>query len=165
MNFKSIPIQNINPAPYNPRKDLQPGDPEYEKLKQSLETFGYVEPIIWNQRTGNLVGGHQRFKILKAQGVSEVLCSVVILSEEQEKALNLALNKIEGDWDPPKLKQVLQELTETDWDMSLTGFDASELDYLLGSLDIDQFFEESKETSRSRNKTIICPNCGEAIEK
>ena len=64
MNMRKIPIDQINPAAYNPRKDLQPGDPEYEKLKRSMQEFGYVEPIVWNKRTGNIVGGDQRYKIL-----------------------------------------------------------------------------------------------------
>ena len=79
MNIKTIPTHTINPAPYNPRKDLKPGDPEYEKLKRSIDTFGCVEPLVWNQRSGNLVGGHQRFKILLARGDQETQVSVVDL--------------------------------------------------------------------------------------
>src|SRR5688572_1371068 len=71
MHVKRISISKVNPAPYNPRKDLQPGDPEYEKLKLSMAQFGCVEPLVWNKRTGNLVGGHQRFKILLEQGATE----------------------------------------------------------------------------------------------
>ena len=59
VQVSKIPIGQLNPAAYNPRKDLQPGDPEYEKLKRSMQEFGYVEPIVWNKRTGNIVGGHQ----------------------------------------------------------------------------------------------------------
>ena len=110
MNIRKIPIDQINPAAYNPRKDLQPGDPEYEKLKRSMQEFGYVEPIVWNKRTGNIVGGHQRYKVLLDMGMSEVDCVVVDLDETKEKALNLALNKIQGDWDYLKLKDLLQEL-------------------------------------------------------
>ncbi|CAM5794058.1 hypothetical protein BBOR36S_03379 [Brevibacillus borstelensis] len=67
----------INLNPYNPRIELQPGDLEYEKLKYSIEEFGYVEPIVWNERTGNLVGGHQQFKILvHEQGATEVEVSI-----------------------------------------------------------------------------------------
>jgi len=84
------------PAEYNPRKDLKPGDPEYEKLNVSLEQFGYVEPVIWNKTTGRVVGGHQRLKVLMDMGIQEVECVVVELSEEKEKALNIALNKISG---------------------------------------------------------------------
>ena len=55
-------IEDLRPASYNPRKDLKPGDKEYEKLKRSITEFGYVEPVIWNERTGTVVGGHQRLK-------------------------------------------------------------------------------------------------------
>lgn len=65
MRIEKIDILKLNPAKYNPRKDLKPGDPEYEKLKQSIKKFGVVEPIVWNKRSGNIVGGHQRYKILK----------------------------------------------------------------------------------------------------
>jgi ParB-like chromosome segregation protein Spo0J len=77
MEIRKIPIEKLNPAAYNPRKDLQPGDPEYEKLKRSIQEFGYVEPIVWNKRTGNIVGGHQRYKVLLDMGMSEVDCVVV----------------------------------------------------------------------------------------
>ena len=61
---------DLLPADYNPRKDLQPGDPEYEKLKRSLQQFGYVEPVIWNKATGRVVGGHQRLKVLQDLGIT-----------------------------------------------------------------------------------------------
>ena len=96
MQIKRVPITRLNPAAYNPRKDLQPGDPEYQKLARSMTKFGCVEPIIWNERTGNVVGGHQRLKVLIAAGETELDVSVVNLSAEDEKALNLALNKIAG---------------------------------------------------------------------
>jgi DNA modification methylase len=131
MDIRKIPVSMINPAPYNPRIDLQPGDHEYEKLKRSIEEFGYVEPLVWNERTGNLVGGHQRYKILvNEQGATEVEVSVVDLDETREKALNLALNKIDGDWDLPKLRDLMSELKECDFDLSLTGFDSADLDEL-----------------------------------
>lgn len=98
MNIQIISLDRINPAAYN-RVDLQIGDPEYEKLRRSIETFGYVEPIVWNERTGNMVGGHQRYKILHARGDTEAAVSVVYLDEQQERLLNLALNKVSGRWD------------------------------------------------------------------
>ena len=128
MKIETIKIEKINPAAYNPRKDLKPGDAEYEKLKKSINTFGYVEPLVWNSRTGNLVGGHQRFKILIEQGFKEVEVSVVDLDEVKEKTLNIALNKIFGDWDDAKLNQMLHELTDIKGlDISLTGFDLPEI--------------------------------------
>ena len=135
MKIKRVPITRLNPAAYNPRRDLQPGDPAYQKLARSMTRFGCVEPIIWNERTGNVVGGHQRLKVLIAAGKTELDVSVVNLSEEDEKALNLALNKIAGVWDDEALSQLLQELAETAGvDETLTGFDPGELDELLESL-------------------------------
>ncbi len=132
MNIQKIEINKINPAVYNPRVDLKPDDPEYKKLKNSIDTFGYVEPLVWNKKTGNLVGGHQRLKILIEQGFTEVEVSVVDLPLEKEKALNLALNKIRGDWDNGKLAILLDELNKNqDLDVKLTGFDFSEISQIL----------------------------------
>ena len=121
---------DLIPADYNPRKDLKPGDPEYDKLKRSMEQFGYVEPVIWNKTTGRVVGGHQRLKVLMDMGVTEVECVVVELDEEREKALNIALNKISGDWDKDKLMLLISDLQGADFDVSLTGFDPAEIDDL-----------------------------------
>lgn len=123
-------INDLLPADYNPRKDLKPGDPEYEKLKRSLDQFGYVEPVIWNKATGCIVGGHQRVKILKDIGETEITCVVVELSPEKEKALNIAMNKINGDWDKEKLALLIADLQGEDFDISLTGFDPAEVDDL-----------------------------------
>ncbi|MDD4688525.1 MAG: site-specific DNA-methyltransferase [Eubacteriales bacterium] len=121
---------SLLPAEYNPRKDLKPGDLEYEKLKRSIEQFGYVEPVIWNKTTGRVVGGHQRLKVLIDMGMTEVDCVVVELTEDKEKALNVALNKISGDWDKDKLAFLISDLQGADFDVSLTGFDPAEIDDL-----------------------------------
>ncbi len=118
------------PADYNPRKDLKPGDAEYEKLKRSIEQFGYVEPVIWNKTTGRVVGGHQRLKVLLDMGMTEVDCVVVELDAEKEKALNIALNKISGEWDKDKLALLIADLQGADFDVSLTGFEPEEIDAL-----------------------------------
>ncbi|MCJ7633677.1 ParB N-terminal domain-containing protein [Candidatus Bathyarchaeota archaeon] len=131
MEIQSIEISKLNLAKYNPRKDLQPGDPDYEKLKKSILEFDLVEPLVWNKRTGNLVGGHQRLKILKEMGHTEVEVSVVDLPEAKEKLLNLALNKIQGEWDRGKLRQVLEELDTGEFDMEIAGFDRDELEKIL----------------------------------
>lgn len=130
MNIQKVPVSKIKAAKYNPRKDLKPGDAEYEKLRRSIEEFGYVEPLVWNQRTGNIVGGHQRFKVLKAMGYQEIDCVVLDIDEQREKALNVALNKISGEFDIPLLTDLLRDLSEDGFDVSLTGFDATEMDEL-----------------------------------
>lgn len=130
MLIEKIQTDRLFPADYNPRKDLKPGDPEYEKLRRSLEEFGYVEPVIWNKTTSHVVGGHQRLKVLLDMGVTEVDCVVVEMDAEKEKALNVALNKISGDWDKDKLALLIADLQGADFDVSLTGFDPGEIDDL-----------------------------------
>ena len=130
MLIEKMKTENLLPADYNPRKDLKPGDEEYEKLKRSIEQFGYVEPVIWNKTTGRVVGGHQRLKVLIDMGIDEVDCVVVEMDENKEKALNVALNKISGEWDKDKLTLLISDLQAEDFDVSLTGFDAAEIDDL-----------------------------------
>ena len=130
MQIEKLKTELLVPADYNPRKDLKAGDPEYEKLKRSIEQFGYVEPVIWNKTTSHVVGGHQRLKVLLDMGITEVECVVVEMDAEKEKALNAALNKISGDWDKDKLMLLIADLQGADFDVSLTGFEPAELDAL-----------------------------------
>lgn len=136
MDIRIIPIDQLNAATYNPRVDLQPGDPEYEKLRHSLDEFGYVDPIVWNEQTGNMVGGHQRYKVLvNEQGCTELAVSVVNLDPERERLLNLALNKVSGRWDDEALAQLLSELQEGGADLGLSGFDPEEIEELITEFD------------------------------
>ena len=105
VEFQELELDKLQPAPYNPRIDLQEGDEEFEKLRRSIEEFGFVEPLIFNKQTGFIVGGHQRAKVLQALGYKTALCAIVDLTPEQEKALNIGLNKIGGDWDYFKAKR------------------------------------------------------------
>lgn len=129
MEIKKISIDKIKPAKYNPRKNLQPNDAEYKKIEQSINNFGLVQPLVWNSVTGNLIGGHQRLKVLLDKGLKEVDCVVVKVDEMMEKALNLALNKAVGDWDNDLLIPLLQEAIEESW-IDYTGFDENELKLL-----------------------------------
>jgi ParB-like chromosome segregation protein Spo0J len=135
MNIQKMQLADLNAAKYNPRKALKAGDPEFEKLKRSVETFGLVDPPIWNSRTNTVVGGHQRLSVLKHLGYAEVDVVVVDLDETQEKALNVALNKVSGDWDIPLLTDLLKEISASDYDATLTGFDLAEIDDLFGKND------------------------------
>lgn len=157
MQIEKIGIERLKPAKYNPRKELKPGDPEFEKLKNSITEFGYVEPVIWNKKTGNVVGGHQRLSVLKHLGEKEVDCIVVDMDLQKEKALNIALNKISGQWDVPLLTDLLKDLDDCGFNVSLTGFDANELDDLFkddiqdavkedDDFDIDKEIDKIKET-------------------
>lgn len=135
MKLQKVPVEKLKPAKYNPRKDLKPGDPAYEKIKRSMATYGYVDPVIWNEVTGNIVGGHQRYKVLVAEGVKEIDCVVVHIENPQdEKALNIALNKAVGEWEPKALADLLSDLQLSGYDLGATGFDAAEVDDLFSKV-------------------------------
>ncbi|PTK37717.1 transcriptional regulator [Staphylococcus hominis] len=148
LQIQEMNINDITPADYNPRIALNEHDDEYKKIKNSIEEFGYVDPIIWNKRTGNIVGGHQRYTVLKDLGYEKVDVSVVDMSEQDEMALNIALNKVEGDWDKDKLKEVIADLEQDK--LMFTGFDDDEIDSLINDVDIEDFFE-SEETPAKNN--------------
>lgn len=134
MEFKKLKLTDIIPASYNPRKDLQAGDPEFEKIRRSIEEFGYVEPIIVNYDM-TIIGGHQRAKVLSALGVTEVDCVIVDVDKTKEKALNIALNKISGEWDTESLAQLLSELDQESYNIELTGFDWDEAEKLMKTME------------------------------
>lgn len=129
-------LKDIRPAVYNPRVALQPGDPEYEALKNSLERFGVAEPLIFNETTGNLVSGHQRLTVLKASGVEETEVVIINLDLEKEKLLNIALNKIEGEWDFGKLEAIFDEIDTED--IKFTGFTIDEINNLFDDYEIEE---------------------------
>lgn len=166
MIIKSIPVESINPAPYNPRIDLVPGDEEYERIKKSIEVYGYVEPLVWNERTGNLVGGHQRFKVLMEKNPEKIDVSCVDLDMKQERMLNIALNKVQGDWDEYKLNQLLEELHAEDVDLELTGFSQDELNEILGEVEpvgtsnVNEDKEIDLEEFEESGFDHKCPKCG-----
>lgn len=134
MEIRTLKAAQLKPAEYNPRRDLQPEDAEYKKLRRSIEEFGYVEPIIWNERTGRIVGGHQRLKVLLEKGEDDIEAVVVDLDERDEKILNVLLNKVKGRWDIGKLTDLLQELDQAGA-MDFTGFEDWELQSLLMQYD------------------------------
>lgn len=163
MYIKNVAVKELQVAAYNPRKDLQPEDVEYQSIKNSLDKFGCVEPIIWNEKTGNVVGGHQRLRILMDEGVEAVDVSVVNLDPVEEKALNVALNKISGNWDIEKLTDIMQELVEKDY-ASFTGYSEKEIEKLIDQVNIDATISTLGEIDTAdfsadnfKNK---CPRCG-----
>lgn len=131
MEFEVKRIADMNRAAYNPRVDLYPEDEEYQAIERSLKRHGLVQPVVWNCRTNTVVSGHQRLTVLEAQGETEVTVSVVDLDDIQEKELNVALNKITGEWDDDKLSVILNELGEEAAD---TGFTLQEIDVLRDEL-------------------------------
>lgn len=176
MNIQKISIEELKPAEYNPRKDLKPEDEEYQKIKKSLVEFGYVAPVIVNADM-TVIGGHQRLKVLKELGYTEIECNIVDLDKDKEKALNIALNKITGEWDNTKLEELLAELKETSIDMDMTGFSFDEVDNMLKDItgskeddfDVDQALNEIEEpTSKPGDVWILGRHrlmCGNSTQK
>ena len=135
-------ITELKPAPYNPRVNLKNvNKPMYDKLKHSIDTFGLVQPIIYNKRTGNIVGGHQRLDVLKENGETDIDCVEVDLNDNDEKALNVALNKVSGDWDTQMLNSLLVNFKDLEYNnIGVLGFDEKEINEIL-----DQFREPPEE--------------------
>ncbi|MCP3996048.1 MAG: DNA modification methylase, partial [bacterium] len=104
-------------------------------LGRSMTTFGVVEPVVVNRRTGRIVGGHQRVKAAEAQGIAELPVVHVDLDETEERQLNVALNRISGEFDLDKLADLLKELEVTGADLDLTGFTTTEIDDLIRGLE------------------------------
>lgn len=164
MEIVKIKADALIPADYNPRKDLTEDDAEFKRIKRSIEEFGYVEPIIIN-KDYTIIGGHQRLKVLKMLGYEEVECVIVNVNKEKEKALNIALNKIKGEWDIPKLKDVLKDLYEGNiFDIELTGFGEDEVKSLIKEINIDNFFSKEEREREESENMVICPACGEEFE-
>lgn len=131
MKWQSLSVEELHPAAYNPRKKLKAGDKEYEKIKNSILEFGYVEPIIVNYDM-TVIGGHQRLTVLKDLGYTEVQCVVVEIKDDNKvKALNIALNKITGAWDENLLAGLLVDLQAVHFNTDFTGFETPEIEQLL----------------------------------
>jgi DNA modification methylase len=179
MEIKKISIKEINPAAYNPRKDLQPKDPEYQQIEASIDSFGLVQPLVWNKRSKNLVSGHQRLKILLKKGCKEVQASIVDLNMEREKALNLALNKVQGSWNQERLTMLLAELSRIpEFNLNSTGFTSVELGQLVDRylpvkdgdcFDFEKAIKSVKEPITKRGEIISLKGhrlmCGDASSK
>jgi len=119
-------------APWNPRRI---SDHDLAALGRSMTEFGVVEPIVVNTRTGRVVGGHQRIRAAEVRGIETLPVVHVDLDETQERQLNIALNRISGEFAMEELAALLNELRVADADLSLTGFTAGELAEILGTLD------------------------------
>lgn len=131
--LKVIAVGELKPAKYNPRKKLKAGDKEYERIKNSITEFGFADPLVVNADM-TIIGGHQRLTVAMDLGYTEVPCAVVDVDKTREKALNIALNKITGAWDENLLADLLQELSEADFDIEYTGFDLPEAEQLFNKV-------------------------------
>ena len=157
MEIRKMKLSELTPAEYNPRVELKPGDQEWEALDESIDSFGYVEPIVWNERTGNIFGGHQRRNVLLARGVEEEDISVVNLSPEDEKILNVLLNKSKGIWDVAKLVALIDEIKAASGNLKATGFAELEISLMgedFGHIE-DLLKEDFSDVGKKESDTFV----------
>lgn len=179
MRIEKRKLSDLIEADYNPRKKLIPTDAEYQKISRSIDEFGYVDPIIINA-DNTIIGGNQRKTVLADKGWDEVNVVVLNIPKEQEKALNIALNKITGQWDMEKLKNILQELDSSSIDTTLTGFDINEIEDLMlqfhqddpvedDDFDVDEAYKEIVEPKTNVGDIWYLGNhlliCGDSTEE
>lgn len=171
MEIIKVDINELISPEYNPR---QITDEEMGKLKNSINEFGYIAPIIVNKHNNHIVGGNQRYEALKSLGYTDV--DVIFVDEpdlNREKALNIALNKISGEWDEVKLNQIFTEMKLAGFDkVSLTGFEDYEVQELsfINDINYDDDFDlsdddlsEDKEEEVEKDE-VTCPYCNETFE-
>lgn len=141
MEVKTLKFTEVVEAFYNPRKMLKKSDKAYQDIKKSLETYGSVEPLVVNDVNMRLISGHQRLQIMRDMGLTEGEFSIIHIEDPtEEKALNIALNKIKGKFDNAKLFDVLREIKD-DVDITDLGFEMSEVESILGDPDVDDALE------------------------
>lgn len=158
--LKTLKVTDLVPADYNPRKALKPGDKEYEKIKRSISEFGFADPVVVNKRTAEkgkyiIVGGHQRVTVASDLGYTEVPCAIVDLDLEHEKALNVALNKITGEWNKELLADLIAELDEANFELGFTGFDPPEIEQLMNSVHSKDIEEDDFDIDAELNKPAL----------
>lgn len=154
MEFKRLPISDLVPASYNPRKALKPGDAEYEKIKNSISEFGYCEPVIVNSDM-TIIGGHQRVTVLQDLGYTEIDCVVIEIDKTKEKALNIALNKITGEWNKELLADLIKDLQDSDFDIGFTGFEPPEIEQLFNSVHDKKITEDDFDIDKELEKPNV----------
>jgi ParB-like chromosome segregation protein Spo0J len=145
------PLTELLPSSYNPRKITSDA---LGRLTKSLSELGNLQPITWNAKTGNIVGGHQRLKCYQALGKEEVEVWAVWLDDQKERAANIALNKLSGEFDIPLLKDIFEGLDTGEIDLDITGF---------GELEIAEMMEATAPEEEGKASGEKCEACGKPL--
>lgn len=112
-------ISELKPAEYNPRRLTKKQE---KHLADSLREFGIVDPIIINTHTDRkdvVIGGHQRLKVWRKLGNTEIPCLEVSLTPEKERELNIRLNANTGEWDMDLLQEWFNVPELEEWGLNL----------------------------------------------
>lgn len=163
-----LPIERMKPAPYNPRVDLSPDDPIVLSLKESMITpgKGIVAASVWNKRTEHIVGGNIRHRAYLLAGFRRVPVNVVDLSLEDEMTLNIALNRISGEFDAAKYKAALRRIADAGLDAVKAGASLQEMAALTGRFDFSAVPALSELTYDPPVHAMYkCPCCGFTDER
>lgn len=161
-----LPIEKARPATYNPRVELSPDDPMMISLRESIQKNKIVAASVWNTRTGNIVGGNKRLVIYQLLGLKRIPVNVVDLSIEDEMTLNIALNRISGEFDANKYSAALHRIAAAGLDIIRTGASLEEMAALAGSFDFSSIPPLDAMTySPPVHAMFKCPCCGFTDER
>ena len=168
INIKYYPADDLVMAEYNPRQLTKD---QYIQLKDSIMRFGLVDPLIVNknkERKNILVGGHQRLRIAKEMGVESIPCVEVDLTLDQEKELNIRLNKNVGEWDFDALANYFDVGELTEWGFSNDDLQFYEDEPKQGLIDDDEIPEVEEPITQAGDLWILGEHrllCGDATKK
>lgn len=165
LKMQKIKTKELKEANYNPRRKLEKTDEAYQRIKASIEEFGYVDPIIVNSNNMTVIGGHQRLEIMKELGYEKIECIMLNLDEKQEKRLNLSLNKNVGYWDNTKLEELFNDLNLSDEELFATGFSESEIENLKTDFITDLLEEDFSTVDRQLDKFAVTFNIPKEYEE
>ena len=140
--LKVLRLSVLKPDESDTRKKLKKGDKEYKKIQDSIEEFGFADPLVINSDM-TIIGGHQRLTVAQDLGYTEVPCAVVDVDKVREKALNIALNKITGAWDDDLLAKLLEDIGNSNFDLGKTGFEPPEIGQLFNKVHDKQVKEDN----------------------
>lgn len=152
MKIEQVDPASLVAADYNPRRI---DEHQLEALKRSLDRWGFVQPVIINKKTGSIVGGHQRVTAALELAMEKVPVVRVDLDEPAEKALNIALNKVSGEWDNTKLSELLEGLQADGYDLLDLGFYDDELSQLGDECGDGQDLNELDEYTEDNDDKVL----------
>lgn len=158
MQIINVDITQLKKAEYNPRQMTKQ---QHDHLRESIERFGLVDPVIVNEnehRKDIIVGGHMRYEIAKELGMKLIPCVYVNLDEQQEKELNIRLNKNTGEWDFDLLASTFDPDLLVD-----IGFTDNELGLNIDKIEVDENIEPQQEEKKEK-KEVRCPQCDTTFE-